>query len=206
MDFLTKRANSISRVSKSDAPLVVKNAPILPISLSVTAVLMVSQWIQPTPAKNAMIFAWLVQLQTLPTASHVTLDGPWKPQLTHRPTYAQNVLTPVVEYVRMLILVQIVKTHFILDLMENAPTASLIARFVQMPLHALNATMVILSTFNKTDLSNANCVQTDVLLVQSWLTVKNVTQDFSWTAQLRPAKSVHKTVGTVHHPQVAKDA
>ncbi len=48
--------------------------------------------------------------------------------------------------------------------MENAPTASPIARFVLITLHALNATMDILSTFNKMDHSNANYVPTDALL------------------------------------------
>ncbi len=64
----------------------------------------------------------------------------------------------------MLILARTAKTHSTLDLMENALTASLIARFVLITLHALNATMDILSTFNKMDHSNAKYVRTDALL------------------------------------------
>jgi hypothetical protein len=57
MDILTKKANSNSRVSKSDALLAAKNALILPISYSVPPALTVSQWVQPTSVKNVMIFA-----------------------------------------------------------------------------------------------------------------------------------------------------
>lgn len=190
MGISIKKVKFNSRGSRSDALSVAESAPILPISTSVTLVSMASQWTLSTQlASNAMMFVWLARLRVLPIASLATLDGPSSNPMTEQKPQAhvRNALTPVAEYAQILKLAPIAKIHFISDLMENVHNASVIVRFALTILHALNVTMVILSTPNKMDLNNANYAKMDALHAQSWLIVKSVTLDFSWTPQAKLA-------------------
>lgn len=136
-----KKAKSNSMASKSDVFLDAKTVLILPTPQNAKLVWMALQWMLLTAlARNAMIYASLVHLPMLPTALHVTLDGPSN-QLIPRPIRAPNVLTQIVGFAQLSELVQHAKIPFTLEPTVNALDASQIAKFALIIFHAPNATM-----------------------------------------------------------------